>query len=121
MSIQAVAWAFEQDIPAWPKLILLALANHAEHEDGHCSLRTDTIAREGACDVRSVPRFIKLLIGHGYVRKARKRGDDGRQRANDYWLLFHTEKAPWPRKRPTECSWRREGPGAKNGCRSQNV
>jgi hypothetical protein len=95
MSIQAVAWALEQALPPRAKLILISLANHADHVDGYCWLRAETIAREGACDVRSVPRFIKGLIEHGYVRRQARHGDDGRQRASDYWLLFNENKIPW--------------------------
>ncbi len=98
MSIQAVAWALEQQIPARSKLILISLANHADHVDGYCWLRAETIAREGACDVRSVSRFINGLIDHGYVRRQARHGDDGRQRASDYWLLFQENKIPWPVK-----------------------
>jgi hypothetical protein len=99
MSIQAVAWALEQDIPARPKLVLISLANHADHVDGYCWLRAETIAREGACQVRSVPRFVDALVAHGYVKKQQRRGDDGRQRANDYWLLFAENKILWTARR----------------------
>lgn len=99
MSIQAVAWALEQDIPARPKLVLVALANHANHVDGYCWLRVETIAQEAACGERSVPRFIDALAKYGYVRKVPRRAEDGRQRANDYWLLFRSEKVSWPVKR----------------------
>jgi Helix-turn-helix domain len=102
MSIQAVAWALEQDIPARPKLVLVALANHADHVDGYCWLRAETIANEGACQVRSVPRFVDALVHHGYVKKQQRRGDDGRQRANDYWLLFAENKIPWSAKRRSD-------------------
>lgn len=95
MSIQAVAWALEQDLPAHPKLVLVAIANHANHTDGYCWLKAETIAKEAACKPRSVWRFIGALVRNGYIRKAPKRGADGKQRANDYWILFGREMVPW--------------------------
>lgn len=96
MSIQAVAWALEQeDIPARPKLVLVSICNHANHADGYCWLNVETIAHEAACSRRAVFNFVGDLIRNGYLRKAPKRGDDGKQRANDYWVLLHREPMPW--------------------------
>lgn len=96
MSIQAVAWALEEEeIPARPKLVLVAIANHANHVDGYCWLKAETIAREAACTPRSVYRFIGGLVRNGYLRKAPRKGEDGKQRANDYWILFNRERKPW--------------------------
>jgi len=95
MSIQAVGWALDQDVPARPKLVLVAIANHANHADGYCWLNAETIAAEAACTSRSVYRFVGSLVRNGYVGKARRKGADGRQRANDYWILFNREHAAW--------------------------
>jgi hypothetical protein len=95
MSIQAVAWALEQDIPARPKLVLVAICNHANHTDGYCWLKAETIEREAACTPRSVFNFVGMLIRNGFIRKALRRSEDGKQRANDYWVLFEREDKPW--------------------------
>lgn len=95
MSIQAVAWALDQDLPARPKLVLVSIANHANHVDGYCWLRLDTIAAEASCSRRAVFNFIGDLVRNGYVRKAQRRAEDGRQRANDYWILLNREPADW--------------------------
>lgn len=95
MSIQAVGWALEQDLPARPKLVLVAIANHASHVDGYCWLKAETIAREAACSPRSVYNFLGALVRNGFIRKAPRKGDDGKQRANDYWILFEREEKPW--------------------------
>ena len=95
MSIQAVAWALEQDLPARPKLVLVAIANHANHVDGYCWLKVATIAREAACQPRSVYNFVGALVRNGYIRKQLRKGDDGKQRATDYWILFDREEKPW--------------------------
>ena len=95
MSIQAVAWALEQDLPAHPKLVLVAIANHANHTDGYCWLKAETIAQEASSNPRSVWRYVAALVRNGYIRKAPKRGADGKQRANDYWILFNRDPNPW--------------------------
>jgi hypothetical protein len=99
MSIQSVGWALGQDIPARPKLVLVAIANHADHTDGYCWLRAETIAKEAACSPRGVFNFVGDLIRNGYIRKQQRRGDDNKQRANDYWILFDREPAEWIKDR----------------------
>lgn len=95
MSIQAVAWALEQDLPARPKLVLVSIANHANHVDGYCWLKAETIAREAACTPRSIYNFVGALVRNGFIRKSLRKGDDGKQRATDYWILFDREEKPW--------------------------
>lgn len=96
MSIQAVAWVLDrEEIPARPKLVLVAIANHANHTDGYCWLKAETIAKEAACSPRAVFNFVGALIRNGYVRKAPARGADGKQRANDYWIMFNRADGPW--------------------------
>jgi hypothetical protein len=95
MSIQAVAWALEQDIPGTAKLVLVSLANHADHTNGHCWPAAETIAREASTSLRSVYRYVGALRRNGYVRALNRRGNDGKQRANDYWLLFDRASAAW--------------------------
>lgn len=95
MSIQAVAWALEQDLPQGPKLVLVSLANHANNVDGYCWLKAETVAREASCSPRSVWRYVGGLVRNGYVRKVPRKGDNGKQRANDYWLLFNRPATEW--------------------------
>lgn len=96
MSIQAVSWALEQqDLPASAKLILVSIANHANHVDGYCWLRADTIARESSTTPRNVYRVVSALVRNGYLRKETKRGTDGKQRATDYWILFDRPTSKW--------------------------
>lgn len=95
MSIQAVAWALEQDLPRGPKLVLVSIANHANHVDGYCWLNATTIGKEASCTPRSVYNVVGALVRNGFIRKQLRRGDDGKQRANDYWILFDREEKPW--------------------------
>lgn len=100
MSIQAVAWALEQEMPARPKLVLVSIANHADHRTGYCWLKAETIADEASCSPRGVFNFIGDLIRNGYLRKAIRRGEDGKQRANDYWILFDRQPVAWNASAP---------------------
>lgn len=95
MSIQAVAWALEQQIPAGPKLVLVALANHADHSSGLCWPSVALVAHEASCSPRAVYRFVADLARNGYVSVEKKRGKDGKQRSNNYWLLFDRLALPW--------------------------
>jgi Helix-turn-helix domain len=104
MSIQAVAWALDQDLPARPKLVLVALANHADHTNGYCWLKASTIAKEASCTPRSIYNFVGALVRNGYIRKALRKGEDGKQRANDYWIMFGREEKPWESAVNTEPS-----------------
>lgn len=95
MSIQAAGWALEQPIPARPKLVLVSIANHADHRTGYCWLNAETIGEEASCSPRAVFNFVGDLIRNGYVRKAVRKAEDGKQRANDYWILFDRAPAEW--------------------------
>jgi len=106
MSIQAVAWALEQDFTGRSpdgrmssahaaKLVLISLCNHADHVNGHCWPSAETIAREASCTTRSVYRLIAALKRNGYIDIQRAKGADGKQRSNNYWIRFDRQAAPW--------------------------
>jgi hypothetical protein len=106
MSIQAVAWALEQDFSYTTpkgrqtsahgaKLVLISLANHADHTSGHCWPSSETIARESSCNVRSVYRLIAALERNGFIDVKRVRGGSGKQRSNNYWIRFDRTPSSW--------------------------
>lgn len=98
MSIQAVGWVLDQDpekLPGKAKLVLVAIANHADHTTGYCWLKLATIARESSMPERSLYRYIGALVRNGYLRKELRKGADGKQRATDYWILFNREGPKW--------------------------
>ena len=95
MSNQAMTWAFAQNIPSRAKTVLLALANHADHTTGHCWPSIQTIMDEASCSRRATFNFIGALQRNGFIEIRKKRGNDGRQRASDYWLLFDREPHEW--------------------------
>ncbi len=96
MSNQALTWAFDQDgLPCKAKFVLVSIANHADHTNGYCWLKVSTIAQEASIPERSLYRYLGALVRNGYLRREKKKGADGKQRANDYWILFHRPAAAW--------------------------
>ncbi len=95
MSIQTVGWALEQRLPPKPKLVLVSIANHANHVDGYCWLRLETISHEASIPVRSLFRYIGGLVRNGYLRKQLRKGEDGKQRSTDYWILLNRPPCEW--------------------------
>jgi hypothetical protein len=100
MSFHAVAWALEQDVPARAKLVLVSIANHADHRTGYCWLKAETIADEASCTPRGVYNFVGDLVRNGFIRKELRKGEDGKQRATDYWILFDRQPGQWLKDRP---------------------
>lgn len=89
MTVQALAWAMDQPIPAQPKLVLLALANHAEHETGRVHFDASTIAREASIAEKSLWRYLGALERNGYLAKDEHNGASKR----DYWLQLDIDPA----------------------------
>jgi len=87
MSIQAVAWALDQDIrDPLAKLILISLGNHADHSTGFCWPPMRLIAKEASCDRRSVIRKLPWLVDTGYIRIIPDM--QGKQRLAHYYQLL---------------------------------
>lgn len=85
MSSKAMAWAFEQDLGAGRKFVLVALANNANW-NGECSRSYDELAREVGASPRTVQRAIASLIHGGYITVRPQHWDDGRRAPNVYQL-----------------------------------
>lgn len=96
MSLEAITWAFRQEIPPTAKLVLMALANRADDETGDCWPGLTRVAKDASCSIRSAQIHIAALARNGFIQIERKfSSGDGRQRSNHYWLLFDRAPAPW--------------------------
>ena len=82
---------WRQDLDPSEKLVMLALADRADDEDGVCWYAVDTLARKTSLQRRSVQRIIARLVDHGLLRK-RHRHD----RSNYY--IIPVDKFPYPEK-----------------------
>jgi len=57
MSVKAMAWVWDQDIPRDEKFLLLAYADHADHEGNNIFPAIDTIVKKTGYSRRSVQRI----------------------------------------------------------------
>lgn len=86
MSIQAVAWVFdEHPASGGDRLVLLALANHYSR-DGICFVSYDTIAREARMSRRAAIDAVNRLEQAGYIGVSRPGDTDHRWPCNSYTL-----------------------------------
>ena len=86
MSIRALNWAFDQrGIHATSKLVLIALANHAD-DNGYAWPGIDGIAERWGMSPRTVSRHIHLLSVDEYIAVAPRYRSNGSQTSNAYQL-----------------------------------
>lgn len=94
MTIQALAWAMDQSPPGNAKLVLLAMANHADHTSGLVHFDATTIAGEATIQVPSLWRYLGALERNGYLAKDQRKTQDGDKR--EYWLALDRDPTlPW--------------------------
>lgn len=94
MSIEAMAWAFRQNIPKpGAKLVLLALCDYAD-EAWSCFPGQTTLAEKTSQGERTVRRHLEWLEQEGFI-VSHARFSDGRRTSNRY-----TIHAPRPQKPP---------------------
>ncbi|MBC9717792.1 helix-turn-helix domain-containing protein [Streptomyces sp. TRM66268-LWL] len=107
MSIEAVAWAFRQEIPnPGAKLVLLALCDYAD-ESWSCFPGQETLATKTSQGERTVRRHLEWLEREGFI-VSRARFAHGRRTSNRY-----TIHSPSPNTPPLTPSSPRKGPSAK--------
>lgn len=85
MSIEALSWAWEQKLKPGPKLVLLALADHADHE-GVCWPGFDGLAAKTGMSRSTVIENVKQLVALELVT-VEKRADSNGHRASNRYIL----------------------------------
>lgn len=102
MSIQAVSFVLDSDVPeVAAKMLLVCLANAHNNETGLCCPSVARLADESSMSRRSVQRWLKWLADQGYIEII-ERADNGRQQANEYRIAGFVRGAkltPSPRGR----------------------
>jgi Helix-turn-helix domain len=102
MSVQAIGWAFDQQInDALAKLVLLALANHSNGKSGRCTPKVDTLAAECAQTPSNVKKKLAYLEQNGLIKRVSRFAPSGTQLANGYVLLLDAEYRPFASTEPT--------------------
>ncbi|QBQ56200.1 helix-turn-helix domain-containing protein [Nitrosococcus wardiae] len=72
MSVKAISWAWEQPLKPGEKLVLLAIADHADGE-GTCWPGYEGVAEKCGMSRRAVIKHIKSLEAEGYIAIKRRR------------------------------------------------
>ena len=85
MSISALNWAFEQDLPHAEKSVLVALAHRAD-KDGYCYPGQKAIAAMTGASESTVRRAIKSLDEAGYLSREDRRRKNGSRTSTRYHL-----------------------------------
>ncbi len=86
MSVQAIAWAFAQDLtPTGCKFVLVALANYADG-DGYCFPGQKKLAADTGQTDRSVRTHLAALEKGGYIIRGRRMREDGSRSSDGYTL-----------------------------------
>lgn len=99
VSIEAMAWAFKQQIPnPGAKLVLLALCDFAD-ESWSCFPGQETLSTKTSQSLSTVRRHLTWLEQHGYMSRS-PRFVEGRRTSNRY--ILHTPRPVGPPPHPQD-------------------
>jgi hypothetical protein len=88
MSIQAVSWAFEQNVPTLEKFVLVALANYSNHdEEAWPSLAT--LSRDTSMCIKTIRVKLRALESLNLISRSNRFNEVG-QTSNRY--LLHIDR-----------------------------
>lgn len=94
MSIEAMNWAYQQQVgDGISKSILVALANQAD-QDGKCWPSIDYIQRRTEFARATVVNRIAQLEAAGYLQKEKRAGDGGGRKSSVYHLNIEAKFTP---------------------------
>lgn len=85
MSISALNWAFEQDLPHAEKSVLVALAHRAD-KDGYCYPGVELIADMTGASRRTVIRALSALDDKKLITRSRRHRANGSRTSTAYTL-----------------------------------
>jgi hypothetical protein len=80
-------WAWRQDVPSTPKLVLLALAD-ASDDEGRCWPSVAKLSVKASASTRTVRRAIQLLIDQCLITAEPRYRPDGTCSSNTYRLTM---------------------------------
>ncbi len=85
MSVKAMSWAWEQDVPMSSKGVLLALADHADN-DGICWPGVRSVAEKCRMSPSTVRYHLRILRRSGLLFAEERKREDGSFTSNIYHL-----------------------------------
>lgn len=92
MSIQALNWAFNQDVrPSAAKFVLVCLANRVNSE-GHCWTSQKRLARDTSQSDRSVREHLSTLEELDLLTRTQRRRKDGTRASDGFDLNWQEDK-----------------------------
>jgi hypothetical protein len=97
VSVRAMAWAWEQDLPEGDKLLLMALADHADDE-GFCWPGQESLGRKIGRSERTVRERLKRLETKGFLSR-RPRYNGSGHRSSDM-IQLHLAKTDYRQSLP---------------------
>lgn len=86
MSVRAINWAFEQEVPPPLKVILLALADWADG-DGVAFPGQKSLAAKTSIPERTLRRHLQELEERGLIQRRRRSLDNGGRTSDEYRLI----------------------------------
>lgn len=93
MSVEAMSWAFRQPVePSAAKFILVALGNFAD-EAGYCFPSQQRLADDTSQSVRSVRLHLANLEREGWIRREKRRRQDGTNASDGFRLCWDNRPA----------------------------
>ncbi len=115
MSIKAIAWAWDQDLPAVPKMVLLALGDCHNNETGQCNPRVKYLAKKAGLAESTVTKHLAALLKDQFIEIQHNYREDGSLTSSDYSLMMlwvpHVTPLPGPPHSPGETPARDQEPG----------
>lgn len=85
MSLDALTWAFSQDLEPAKKIVLLALADYAD-DSGRCWPSQETMTAKTSLSVRSIRTQLRALEAQGLIVTTQRKRPDGGRSSNEYVL-----------------------------------
>lgn len=96
MSVELMSLVWKTDLKLAPKMILLALADSTNAEDGYCWPNLTTLSKKCSISRRPLIKHIKDLCEQGFLEKTKDFHSNGRQRSNYYVLKIDKLKLRIP-------------------------
>ena len=93
MSIKCLAWAWGKQLPPLPKLVLLAIADHAD-DSGYAWPGVSGVAQKCGVSKRTVQRYVNVLVQLKIVDVETRQRSDGSNTSNAYQLNIHDSHPP---------------------------
>ena len=91
MSIKVMSWVWEQDLPPLDKIVLMAIADHAD-DDGYAWPGMKRIAEKCSMEKRTVQRHVEKLQEQQLLKVESRQRNDGSSSSNGYTVVMNGTK-----------------------------